>query len=383
MIYLAYKLDLSPIVDVVINLSAKAAARKGFNLGLIIGKSTVISKAERVRIYTNASQMLEDGFKNTSPEYKAALLYFSASTKPRKLAVGVKATEDENLTATLEACRSANSQWWAFSYLGAEDVDIKDCAAWAESAVPDSVYMYTTADKSVLDTIGDEMSIFKALKDENYRRSFGQYCGDAETPDAVVATMGYAMGANRGLASDAFTLAYKTLPGVKVDDLSESQVTHVCGSAESTGHNGNVYINRGEEYDILQQGYMADGTSYDEILYLDMLKNEITLNVMDLLYQRRKIPQTESGVTSIINVINDACRKYVKLGFIAPGKWNGAECLELQTGDYLPDGYLVQSDPIDEQLQADRDKRKAPPIYVCCKLAGAIEFIAIQVNVNR
>ena len=79
--------------------------------------------------------------------------------------------------------------------------------------------------------------------------------------------------ANRGLAGDAFTLAYKTLPGVKTDDLSESQVTHVCGSYESTGHNGNVYITRGEEYDVLQQGYMADGTSFDEVLYLDMLKS--------------------------------------------------------------------------------------------------------------
>lgn len=209
---MAYKLDLSPIVDVVINLSAKSAARKGFNLGLIIGKSEVIPANERVRIYTSASQMLTDGFTETSPEYKAAQLYFAATTSPRKLAVGVKLTEDTNLTATLEACRAANSQWWPFTYLGAEDVDIKDCAAWCESAVPDSVYMYTTADKSVLDASGNAKSIFKALQDKNYRRSFGQYCGDTDTPDAVAATMGYAMGANRGLAGDAFTLAYKTLP---------------------------------------------------------------------------------------------------------------------------------------------------------------------------
>ena len=104
---------------------------------------------------------------------------------------------------------------------------------------------------------------------------------------------------------------------------------------------------------------------------------------MDLLYKRRKVPQTEAGVTSIINAINNACKKFVTLGFIAPGQWNGAECLNLQTGDYLPDGYLVQSEPLDEQSQADRDKRKAPPIYVCCKLDGSIEFITIQVNVNR
>ena len=195
--------------------------------------------------------------------------------------------------------------------------------------------------------------------------------------------MGYACGANRGLANDAYTLAYKRLPGVTPDNLTETQVTHICGSAESTGNNGNVYIIRGEDYYVLQQGYCANGQSFDEVVYLDMLKNEITLNVMDLLYKRRKIPQTEPGVTSIINVINKACKKFVTLGFIAPGQWNGNECLSLQTGDYLPEGYLVQSEPINEQSQADREKRKSPPIYVCIKLAGAIEFVTIQVNVDR
>ena len=380
---MAFKLDLTPIVDVVINLSAKAAARKGFNLGLIIGSSDVIPTNERIRVYTNADQLLSDGFDDESEEYEAALLYFSATTNPKRLAVGRydQSTDTTRLTA-LKACRNANSEWYCFVELGASEGDIKDAAMWCEAATPNTLHLYTTNSTNELDSTGDTKSIFKFLKDKNYRRTFGMYCGEEDTNSAV-AVMGYAMGANRGLAGDAFTLAYKTLPGITPDNLSESQVTHICGSSESTGNNGNVYIVRGEEYYILQQGYMADGTSLDEMLYLDMLQNDITLNVMDLLYQRRKIPQTEAGVTSIINVINDACRKYVKLGFIAPGKWNGAECLDLQTGDYLPDGYLVQSELIDEQAQADRDKRKAPPIYVCVKLAGAIEFVTIQVNVNR
>ena len=380
---MTYKLDLSPIVDTVINLSAKAAARKGFNLGLIIGPSTVISTTERVRIYTNPSQMLADGFEDESPEYEAALLYFAALTSPKRLAVGrFDQTNDQTKLTALKACRAANSEWYCFVELGASEGDIKDAALWCESATPDTCHLYTTHDASVSSSAGDEKSIFKFLQNKSYQKSLGMYYGE-EDVDGIVAVMGYAMGANRGLAGDAFTLAYKTLPGLTPDDLSETQVTHICGSVESTGSNGNVYITRGEDYKIFQQGYMADGTSFDEVLYLDMLKNDITLNVMDLLYQRSKIPQTEAGVTSIINVINVACQKYVKLGFIAPGKWNGAECLDLQTGDYLPDGYLVQSEPVDEQSQADRDKRKAPPIYVCVKLAGAIEFVTIQVNVNR
>lgn len=384
MIFLALKLDLSPIVDVVLNVSAKAAARKGFNVGLILGPSTVISTEERVRVYTNADQLLQDGFAEDSVEYKAALLYFAATTKPKRLAVGRydESTDLTKLTA-IKACRAANSEWYYCVLLGASEGDIKDASMWAEAVTPDTMHMYTTASEKELDITGDANSIFKYCKDKNYSHCFGQYCAQEDTPDAVAATMGYACGANRGLANDAYTLAYKRLPGVTPDNLTESQVSHICGSAETTGNNGNVYIVRGEEYYVLQQGYCASGQSFDEVVYLDMLKNEITLNVMDLLYKRRKVPQTEAGVTSIINVINNACKKFVTLGFIAPGQWNGNECLNLQTGDYLPDGYLVQSEPINEQSQADREKRKSPPIYVCVKLAGAIEFVTIQVNVDR
>lgn len=51
--------------------------------------------------------------------------------------------------------------------------------------------------------------------------------------------------------------------------------------------------------------------------------------------------------------------------------------------DTLPGGYLIQSEPIDSQSQADRDARKAPPIYVSLKLAGAIHHVTISVDVNR
>lgn len=372
------ELNLKPIIDVNINLSLKSAPRKGFNIGLILGKGSIISLTERVRLFTSADSLLSAGFATDSPEYKAAQIYFSQSSAPDFLCVGVKG-EEEDIVDALRACRAANSAWYVVSYLGAEDVDIKKAAAWCESAEPTTLYSFTTHDPKVLDSTGAEDDIFIAMKKLGYRRTYGQYCGDEETP-ADIATMGYAMGANRGTADSAFTLAYKTLKGVTTDDLSEAQVSYIAGFG---GNNGNVYVNRAESYNILQQGYMADGTSFDEILNLDMLQNEITLNVMDLLYTNPKVPQTESGVTAIVNQINIACDKFVNNGFIAPGKWNGARCLELNTGDYLATGYCVQSESIDSQSQADRDARKAPPIYVCIKLAGAIEFVIIEVNVNR
>lgn len=377
------KLDLKPIIEINVSLSAKGASRRGFNVGLILGSSTVISTEERVRIYTSADALLQDGFDEESAEYLAAVLYFSASSGPKRLAVGRydEATDTTKLKA-MQACRAANSEWYCFVELGASEGDNKDAAMWAESAEPKCLHLYTTHDGNVLSTATNDEAIFKYLQDLNYRRSFGIYCADEDTESAV-AVMGYAMGANNGQANSAFTLAYKTLVGVATDDLTETQVETVCGSRYTTGTNGNVYITRGEEYDILQQGYMADGTCFDEILYLDMLCNEIELNVMDRLYTAKKVPGTEPGVDSFKNVISVACNEFVKFGFIAPGKWNGDECLDLKNGDYLPNGYLIQSEPIDEQSQADRDKRICPPIYACIKLAGALEFVTIGVNVNR
>ncbi len=379
------QLDLKTIVNVQVNLSARSAARKGFNVALILGPSTVIDTAERVRIYTSVSAMLQDGFTSDTPEYKAAQLYFSASSSPTKLAVGVK-SESETFAAAAEACRAANGEWYVLIPLDAEDGDILELAAWAESASPDTLLAYTTSDSSNLSDVqtgeaGEQTdAIFKRLKAKNYRRSFGQY---SKTSHAVAATMGYAMGQNRSTSNSAFTLAYKTLVGVNTDDLTETQVQYVCGDSETSGVNGNVYVNRADSYDILQEGCMADGTYFDEILNLDMLKNEITLSVMDLLTSLPKIPNTDAGVSSIINVINVACNKFVKTGFIAPGVWNGGEVLNLENGTTLDAGYIVMAEAVADQSQADRDARKAPPIYVCIKTAGAIHYVTIAVNVNR
>lgn len=390
---MAIKLDLRPIVKVDINLSAKAAARKGFNVGLVLGTSNVIPVTERVRVYTSAAALLADGFTNTSDEYVAAQLYFSQSPQPDKLCVGVVDTaNNEDKATAIEACRQANSEWYEFVALGASDSETEALALWAESANPRTMQMYTTHSTNVLQPTytepeqeGDEPvqieDIFTKLKKANYRRSWGVYQEGSQ--NAAAAWMGRANGMNSGTAGSMFTLAYKSVAGVATDSLTEAQVQYVCGSRTTSGNNGNVYITRAEDYDLLQQGYMADGTSFDEVMGLDMLENDITLNVMDLLAQSRKVPQTAAGVASIINVINQACDKHVSTGFIAPGQWNGSQCLELQTGDYLDAGYLVQAESIDSQPQADRDKRIAPPIYVCVKLAGAIEFVVIEVNINR
>lgn len=373
------KLDLKPIVKIDVNLENMPAARKGFNVALLLGPNTVIKSEERVRTYTSAEAMIEDGFKSNDPEYKAAQLYFSQHPAPDKVIIGCKGAEEAWLDAA-SACRGANSEWYILVPLGAGEDDIKTLAGWVESTTPDTVMFYTTAAEGAVGD-SDEASIFAALKAKSYRRSMGYYTS-SEDPVAA-AWAGVACGLNSGVSGSAFDMAYKSAVGITTDALTETQVERVAGSRTTTGTNGNVYVTRAEEYKLLHQGRMADGIPFDEVLNLDMLKNNILLNIMDLMANSRKVPQIDGGIVMITNAINTACETGVKTGFIAPGEWTGPRVLTLEHGDLLPAGYLVLSEPLNEQPKADRERRISPPLYVCIKLAGAIEFVIVNLNVNR
>lgn len=366
-------LPINDVVQVVVSVSPVSAVRSGFNLGLIIGKSTTVSTADRVKIYSSTDEMATDGFTTASPEYKAALLYFAQNPRPSKVAIGRwDGTGSETAAQAVTACRLANSEWYACTICGAVKADITAVAAYIETATPKSAFFYTTADADV--KAGTAGNVAITLKGLNYKRTLGQY---STVVDAAAAIMGYAMGANNGTANSAYTLAYKKESGVTTEALASTDVSKIKAS------NCNVYINRGSIYDVFEQGIVADGTSFDEVLGLDMLADNIQKAVMDVLTQYPKIPQTEDGVGLLLNAINGPCLQARTVGFIAPGVWTGPNLLNLRTGDTLSQGYAIQSESIASQAVADRQNRLAPPIYVAVKLAGAIEHVVITVHVDR
>ena len=63
--------------------------------------------------------------------------------------------------------------------------------------------------------------------------------------------------------------------------------------------------------------------------------------------------------------------------------WNGASFGELNTGDIMPRGYYMYSDSYTLQSQSDREARKAMPIQVAAKEAGAIHSGDILVMMER
>lgn len=368
-------LSLNDVVRVVINMSPRAAVRPGFNLGLIVGDSGVISEEERIRIYnadTALQAMAEDGFDLESPEYQAVNLYLQAQPQPTRVAVGVQGAEETPLEAVM-ACRSANREWHGVHVCDADKEDILAVAGFVETVSPSAALFYSTQDEDVLTAA--EGSIFKAMAALNYLRSWGMY--HHEHPYAAAGAMGYAYGANTGTANSAYTLALKRIPVLTTVPINDTELANI------KDNNGNVYINRGATYDLLEDGNMADGTPFDEVINLDMLANDVQMSILDLLVSRPKVPQTDAGVTDIISAIIPDFDNAVNRGFLAPGQWNGPSILELETGDTLPNGYFIQAEPVASQSRADREARKAPPLYAAVKFAGAIQEVLFQIDVDR
>lgn len=379
-------LPLDPVVNILVNLSAKSAVRKKFNLALLIGDvGTVDFGTDRIKTYSGIAEMLEAGFKTTDRIYKAAALIFGQAKTPPQVAVGKistvtsgETTKTETPVETLQACREANGEWYVAIYCGTiTDEELLACSAYIESVKPASLLAYTASEAKCLDSA--DGGIFAKMKALNYRRVFGQYSTKHE--DAVCAIIGWAMGAMTGTIGSAYTLAYKTEIGVETENAEgvfSSQNVNII-----KGNNGNVYINRGSYYDIFEEGVMGDGTWFDEMIFLDKYQNDMQLGLMDLLYQNNKIAQTEAGMTRLKDAVKVVCDDMNKVGFIESGVWKATNILNLAYGDTLPSGYLIQSESIDAQAQADRDARIAPPIYVSLKLAGAIHHVTVQVDVNR
>lgn len=376
-------LNLNQIVDVSVEVSPTAAPRAEFNQLLIIGTTglslpgdNAITTTERLREYTSLADMLTDGFVTTDAEYLAAALYMGQSPAPDTFWIGVRdntSSPEETVLEALTACRVKQANWYIAYSTDVDATELAAIALYVESAVPSTIFAYQVATSDVLieDVVPDD--ICTTLKDGSYSRVIGMYSTSAH---AIAGIMGVGCGLNSGLANSAFTLFGKTITGATTEDLTSSQKAIV------EGKNCNLYLNYANYYNVFEPGIMANGYFFDQIMNRDMLVNDIQLSCMDLLYQNRKIPQTEAGMGMIYNVLAAACDLAVTRGHLAPGTYTGIPFLNLNTGDALPNGYIIQTTPLSEQSAADRALRKAVPFYITIKEAGAVHSITIEVIVN-
>ena len=129
---------------------------------------------------------------------------------------------------------------------------------------------------------------------------------------------------------------------------------------------------------------MANGEFADVITGTDWLAVSLQRALYNLLYtSTTKIPQTDQGQQLLLTTSESVCAQAVNNGLLAPGVWNSGGFGQITQGDFLPKGYYVWSASFDQQDPADRAARRAMPIQIAAKLAGAIHDIQVTANVNQ
>lgn len=121
---------------------------------------------------------------------------------------------------------------------------------------------------------------------------------------------------------------------------------------------------------------------YNFMAYKDALETDV-YNFMHST--STKIPQTQQGVNSIVNVCIQTTRRFVIAGVFAPGTWTAREIFGDETvfrTAIAKAGFYFLAQDLATQSQADREARKSPPIMGAVKNAGAIHEVDIIVNVN-
>lgn len=80
-------LPVSGVVNVTVNMAPRAAQTRNFGACLIVGTSDVIDISERIRSYSDITEVAED-FGTNAPEYLAATAFLAQSPKPSSVQIG-------------------------------------------------------------------------------------------------------------------------------------------------------------------------------------------------------------------------------------------------------------------------------------------------------
>ncbi|EPS2706384.1 DUF3383 domain-containing protein [Cronobacter turicensis] len=303
----------------------------------------------------------------------AALLGLSESAG----ATIVAGQNNETLAQCVSMLAARSGDWYG---LVAADTDVTSEGVLAVADVIEAdavsrIFGHTIADTRVLDA-ASQADLASKLKAAKFARTFIQY--SSSKPFAAASLFGRVFTVNFNGNNTAITLKFKQEPGITAENLSQNAASALRSK------NCNVFVNYNNDTAIIQEGVMSNGDFIDERHGLDWLQNYVQTNLFNLLYtSTTKIPQTDAGVTRLLANVEQSLDQALSSGLIAPGVWNGGDIGELASGDTLTKGYYVYAAPVADQVPSEREARKAPVIQVACKLAGAVHYADVLINVVR
>lgn len=265
--------------------------------------------------------------------------------------------------------------FYAMVILGALNNDHLGVAGFFNATTTKHLYGVTTQEGAAL-VPSATSDIAHQLKELGYDKAVVQY--SSSNPYAVVSLLARALTVDYTGNSTVITLAYKQQPGIVPEGINSVQADSLKAK------NCNAFLRFDNNTAIILNGVVASGEFIDTITGTDWLAVTLQTSLYNLLYtSTTKIPQTDAGVQLLTTTAESVCAQAVINGLLAPGVWNSGGFGTLKQGDFLPKGYYIYAQRVNAQNPADRAARKAPPIQIAAKLAGAVHELTVAVTVNQ
>ena len=189
---------------------------------------------------------------------------------------------------------------------------------------------------------------------------------------------GRAMSTNFSGNNTTQTMHLKQLVNILPDPGMTSSLLALCAAVGA-----DAYVDIAGRPTLMTYG--ANGF-YDDVYNMLWLVGALEIAGFNALATTStKLPQTEQGMDYLKGAYRSVCGQSVTNAFIAPGAWTSPDTFGSQQ-DFLRNikdvGYYIYSQPVAQQLAADRALRKAPLIQIAVKFSGAIHSSSVIVNIN-
>ena len=233
-------------------------------------------------------------------------------------------------------------------------------AQWHEAAK--RIFMNTTNDTNVLKA-NVTTDVAHALQAATLRYSLTTFSNNAaQYPSSSV--FGRAASTNFGAVGTTITLNLKQMPGVTVEELTPNQYAALKGKYAS------AVVRIGKSTNAYADSRMASGSWLDTTHGLMWLENRCEVDLFNLLYTTNtKIPFTETGINMVSLALSSSLKAAVRNGLAAPGY--------LADGTFLPEGYRIDTVPLEDVPSSDLGNRHYYGMSFVMKGAGALHGVDI------
>jgi hypothetical protein len=282
----------------------------------------------------------------------------------------------EDLAAAAAAFAALDGSWYGCHATKDADIDDDDRLAaslWAEA---NNKFHFITYSNPVAYDGTSQADLGYRLKAAQYTHTLIQFSSTDDYAAVSAAARGLAVKYSQ--INSTITLEFKQEPGVVPEDLSSTQRT----ALEAKNYCYLATVANG--FICLFNTKTPSGRFFDEIVNLDWFQADLANNVFTALATSpTKVPQTDKGMTVLLQAAAKTCDQAARNGLAAPGVWTHDEFGALKTGDFLQQAYYLYAGPVSAQSDADRASRVTPPIQGALIGAGALHSVDITFNFQR